>query len=92
MVLNHASEGGELLTCEIPSCLSCRCVWPVLEELSDSGSLPLDVGQSPITRSVPRKPPPPVVIQRLRELAGKPQPTLRSSTRLVPGYAPWDYG
>ena len=64
----------------------------MLEELSDSDSLPLDVGQSPITRAAPRKPLPPVVIQRLRELAGKPQPTLRPSTRSVLWYTAWDHG
>ena len=54
-------------------------MWPISEGPPDS--LPLDAELFPLPKSTPHEPLPAVVTQRLRELAKKPQPTLRPSTR-----------
>ena len=67
------------LVCCVMTYLCCRCVWPISEGPPDS--LPLDAELFPLPKPAPHKPLPAVVTQRLRELAEKPQPTLRPSTR-----------
>lgn len=54
-------------------------MWPASEGPPDS--LPLDPDLFPPPKPASHEPLPPVIIHRLRELAGKPQPTLRPSTR-----------
>lgn len=54
-----------------------RCVWPVDQGTPDN--LPLDEKLFPFFSPAPHDPLPPVIIDKLRELANKPRPPLRPS-------------
>lgn len=56
-----------------------RCVWPQNQDLSDA--LPLQEDSFPSPTPSLHTALPPKVIQELRNLVGKPQPTLRPSTK-----------
>lgn len=56
-----------------------KCVWRTFE--GSPAVLPLNEGDFPIPKSTPHIPLPPVIIKQMRELVGKPSPTLRPSIR-----------
>ena len=65
----------ELLSSELLQC----CVWPRDEGTPDT--LPLQEESFPLTSPAPHLPLPLEVLQQLRDMAGKPPPTLRPSTQ-----------